>query len=155
MANVKPAIRKRREKEVCPGNARMRKHPIFGPVTASPFFGGIKDAQMHACTHTLASVCMQVRFMCRNLHRQIPHSTLRFPHFIRERSRSLSILAGRIVLIPVAFRWIQFPVKLWGKGKICHLKAGTFKINKWELFHTLFMKTRAKTKSILHRKLID
>lgn len=35
-ANVKPAIRK---KEVCPGNARMRKHPIFGPVTASLFFG--------------------------------------------------------------------------------------------------------------------
>lgn len=46
---VRPVTR-RREKEVCLGNARMRKHPIFGPVTASPF-QGLKDA--HTPTHTL------------------------------------------------------------------------------------------------------
>lgn len=66
-----------RGKEVCPGNTRMRKHPIFEPA-----FSAIKDTRPPHI-HTDSGMCLLVGcFMCWNLGNQIPHSSHGFLHFI-------------------------------------------------------------------------
>lgn len=74
-------VTRRREREVCLGNARMRKHPIFGPVTAS-LLRGLKTH-----THTLRQVCAcSVLYVLKSVQ---PNSTFQsllppFHHVSRE-----------------------------------------------------------------------
>lgn len=99
---------------MCQGNTRMRKHPIFGPVTASLFFfffcGGIKDTHAHSRTRRHVSACSTL--LCVEI-RAKPNSTYHslLSPFHHVSSEALQMKEDREQLgAMVTFHWPAFGV---------------------------------------------